>query len=181
MDAGNNEGSPLSLESIDLSLIENPELVDFLRSWLTQRNLNREIYLLLSERFFNYQPAEISPSVKDSLIYQIKVHDNYLKCVKEGNLIHGKHYGDFKEFELERLSSQELLEKWDEIDKNIIDYLSISNSSNQVNVPWSETPVSSIDAFSGLINHEIYHLGRNSVILEALKIPRPESLKKVWG
>jgi len=178
MVVGNSEIYPLSLDSIDLIQIKNPELVSFLRSWLTQRGLNREIYSLIPDDKSDFKPTEKSPSVRENIIYQIKVHDNYLKCIKEGKLEHGKHY---EELNFEGLTKDQLLKMWDNIDIEIVDFLSSEDIEKQVSVPWSKNPVSTLNAFWGLENHEIYHLGRNSVTLEALNIPRPDSLKKVWG
>ncbi len=163
---------------LDLSPVTNPEALVFAKAWATQRDLNRDFYASVPDDKFEFRIAEGSPSTRENLEYQIKVHDNYLKGVREGELMHGKHYG---ELELGGLTKDELLVRLDEIDRGIIEFVSSSERSKQVIVPWSEEPVSAIGAFWGLKDHEIYHLGRNGMMAEAIGIPRSDDLKKVWG
>lgn len=163
---------------LNTSSVTDPEAKIFVETWLIQRNLNKEIYDSVPEDKFDFKVTPRSLSTRENLIYQIKVHDNYLKCVEEGVLIHGKHYEELK---LDGLGKKELLETWDNIDKKIIEFLSSEKMKKKVILSPNNKEVSVIIALWGLEGHEKYHLGRISVTLEALNIPRSESLKQNWG
>lgn len=177
MDGQTPETPRPPFEPLDISSITNLEARKTVEFWLAQRNLNRGCYTLVPEDKFDFRVAEGFATSRENLTYQIKVHDNLLKCIKEGTLVFGKHY---QELDLEGLTKEELLEVWDGIDRQIIEMLASEDPQRIIAVPEGFEP-SLTGAVATLQGHEIYHIKENRSMLRTLKIPEFEGLWRMWG
>ena len=170
---------PQPFKSLDTSVITNEQDKGFAEAWLAERNLNRGCYELIDEFHFDVRPAEGFTTARENLTYQIKVHDNFLKCMKEKELTYGKHYAEI-ESELRGLTREQLLERLDELDERIVRQLAVFGNNN-VKVPWENLPVSFAEAALSLRSHEIYHIQTNRSLLRHFGIPEFPQLSETWG
>lgn len=162
---------------IDTSIIANPEARTFVEGWTVQHGLNRAMYDAVPDDRFDHRPAEGFPTPRENLAYQVKVHDNFLKCLGEGKLEFGKHYG---EVELEGLSSEQLLEMWDAVDRQIVESISV-DSDRLIMMPWgAKLPAHQATGIS-LRDNEVYHMQVNRGLLRNMGISEPQEVRNMWG
>jgi hypothetical protein len=164
------------VERLDTSKIINPEIKFSADSWFVQRNFNKNMYSLIPEESFDLRLPEGFSTPRENLEYQIRVHDNLVKSIYEGELEFGRHYG---ELDLSGLTKVQLLKMLDDIDGKFIDALAAS--PREIKVPWKKTPGNFQDIVWNLRDHEVYHLKSNRDILRNLKIKEPDEVKSFWG
>lgn len=157
--------------------IKSKDITTFVIHFLADRNLNYEFYECVSEDDYDKRIVDGSPSTRENLAYQVNVHKNYLNGLRTGEMKFSPADQDLK-----TKSKQELLAMINDVDKQILDFLyDEANYSKVIKVPWMDAAVPLLDMIYGIINHEDYHLGRNSAMMEFLGIERSPNLKRVWG
>ena len=151
------------------------------------RNINRGIFERISEDNFDYRMVDTtkrkSDSPRESLAHLIEVESCYLLGAKEGR---GNQWERTKDSELKTKSKTKsktyLLTLLAKKDDELIAFLSNdTHLKNMVEVKWSDKPVSVLSYLWAMNDHEILHNGWNLALMDLLKIPRFEELKKVWG
>lgn len=169
---------------MDLTKISNEEVASFLRTFFTNRNINKDFFKLLPNNKLDFRlvdsPNRKSDSPRESLIHLIEITRAYTDGIKTGGFDFNVSYPDLKN--LVEVNKTFLLELLDNSEQDLVDTLStLDIEKTQVKVSWSKDPVPILLSLWGMNNHEILHTGWNIAIMDVLDMPRFDSLKKVWG
>lgn len=175
-------------DSIDKEIqrVTSREGLNFTTSFLMNRNINREYFMLVPEDKFDTHLVSDkkvqSDSPRKNIKHQIDTTRDYICGIKTGLLKfrRDEEYVDLQNPEL--LSKQELIDKLDESTIAVI--ITLQNpdiESITVTVPWSKVPILALQMIWGLNNHEILHTGWNLAYMDFLHIPRFFKLKAMWG
>lgn len=170
--------------SMDHSKVTNPAAKAFLNQFFIDRGINREFYERVPEDKFDYRIVDTSDkksdSPRESLAHQIETEIGYIKAIELGELKFGVEYEDLSK--LKQLSKQELLNKMQKVDQQLIDILADDQNCNKlITVPWSKTPIPAVTMIWSLDSHEILHIGWNLAVMDHLGIERFPKLKQMWG
>lgn len=169
---------------MDYSKVTNPAAKAFLNQFFIDRGINREFYEKVPEDKFDYRMVDIperkSDSPRESIAHQIETEIGYIKAIEQGELKFGVGYEDLNK--LKQLSKQDLLNKLQDVDQQLIDALSNEqNCSKLVKVPWSKAPMPAVAVLWAMNSHEILHTGWNLAVMDHLGIDRFPALKQMWG
>ncbi len=167
---------------MDISNITNPEAKNFLEAFLLHREINREFFMRVDEKDFDFRMVDTaerkSDSPRDSIAHLVNVEKTYLQAIQTGELKFGSYYYQ----DLENKSKEYLMKRLIETDQELIKILSFDENVNKkVQVKWSKEPIRAIDMLWSLRNHEILHTGWNIAIMDHLNMERFDALKRVWG
>lgn len=170
---------------MNLSKIDDQDIKRFLRVFLKDREINKEIYKRIPEYKLDYRIVNTdkrkSDSPRESIAHQIYVTRKYLYSVKTG-VLRFDGVVDKKLHNPQNMSKEELIGQLGETEKELVELLSTPGiKSKKVKVPWSENPVSVLDCLYALDSHEILHTGWNLALMDHLDIERFPLLKTVWG
>lgn len=168
----------------DFSNVKNSEARRFLEQFFRDRAINREFYERVPEEKFDFRmvitPKRKSDSPRESLAHQIDTQRDYMSAIKTGILKFRNDYQDIAD--PAKLTKQELLEKMEEADRELISLLSDPQvAEKKVKVPWTSSPISILSMIWALDSHEILHTGWNLALMDHLDISRFQSLKDMWG
>ncbi|MFC1790076.1 DinB family protein [Patescibacteria group bacterium] len=165
------------------SQVTNQEARSFLADYFVHREINREFFIRVTEKDFDFRmvdtPQRKATSIREQLAHQINVQSCYLKGLKTGQLIFSKKLHDLS---LKTETKKELLAKLKQTDQELINLLSIpKNLKKKIKVPWSKERIDPISMLYGLQNHEILHTGVYICLMDHLNMPRFKKLKQIWG
>jgi hypothetical protein len=176
---GSAKEAGMSGGKIDTTNIANPEARAFVEGWTVQHSLNRAMYDAVPEDRFDHRPTEGFPTPRENLAYQIKVHQNFLKCIGEGTLVFGKHYEEIEK-ELEGKTRDQLLAMWDLIDRQVVEAVAAA-PDQLVGMPWGAQLPAYQAAGISLRDNEVYHLQSNRGLLRNMGITEPPEVSAKWG
>jgi hypothetical protein len=167
---------------MDISSVTNPEAKRFITTFLANREINTEFYRRVPEEQFDFRMVNTasrkSDSPRESLLHQIDTTKDYIQGIISGVLQFELTYDDLSP----SLSKQELIQKLDQTEKELVNVLSSSDIREKLmTVPWSTSPIPALSAIWGLNSHEILHTGWNLAIMDQLNIDRFPALRKMWG
>jgi uncharacterized damage-inducible protein DinB len=167
---------------INISSIQNPQVRTFYALYWSQHQILREFYNRLAEEQYDLRmvdtPRRRSDSPRESLAHILYVQWVYLNGVKTGKLefksMGTEHYRD--------LPKAQLLDEWERVDREIYQTLNARgfDSSCLVEVPWGGQ-MNAVDVLFFLRDHDILHIGWNLALMDAVDLPRYESLIRYWG
>ena len=157
--------------------VKNPEAQRFLRSFFMHREINQEFYRLVPEDQYDFKMTPKGDSIVRNLAHQIKVQRWYWrKAVGKTQKIEGETE------KLQQKTKSELLQLLDQEDQKMVDLLSDEIAINKTfETKWSDKPVTVVQNYWGLYEHEILHTGIIICFMEHLNMPRFDKLKYFWG
>ena len=164
--------------------VANPRARQFLHTFFTDRQINREFYELVPDDQFDFRmvdrPERRSDSPRESLAHQIRVQHEYMAAIESGELRLGMLYE--MELLLRLRPKNVLLQELDSADQTLVRLLSDDENANRmIAVPWDAEKQDVITVLQGLDAHEILHTGWNLAVMDHLNIKRFASLRAVWG
>lgn len=172
---------------MDISRIKHPEVKRFLTVFLSDRQINKEIFNRIPEDKFDFRmvdtPARRSDSPRESIVHLIYITRNHVHSIKTGIL----EWSNAAHLELmdgrDRTKSKEkLIGLLDQTEHALIEALSDrSFEAQRIKVDWSSHPVPALMSLWSLDRHEILHQGWNLAIIDHLGIDRFPELKQMWG
>lgn len=170
---------------MDITTIEDHDVQRFLRTFLKDRGINKEIYNRIPKEKLDYRMIHTdkrkSDSPRESIAHQVYVTRKYLYALKIGTL---KFDGvvDKKLSNPQHMSKEELIRELESTDKELLNLLTTPGiKRKKIKVPWSQEPVPVLECLYALDSHEILHTGWNLALMDHLNIERFPLLKSVSG
>ncbi len=166
--------------------VVNKSALDFIHSFLMNRDINREYYSLVPEEKLDIHLVDNglvkSDSPRQNLLHQVDTTRDYVQGIKTGELLF-KRNSEYVEIQNSTpFSKDELLEQLDSSTFSVIETLQREDiGAIRISVPWSKTPVIALQMIWALNNHEILHTGWNLAYMDLFNIPRFPKLKALWG
>lgn len=160
----------------------NPTVQAFFDAYIPQRNIIREFYEKLPEDKYDFSmvkdPNRKSDTPRQSLAHILEYRLLVFDGVKTGKF-------EFKSMGVEHYysaSKQELLEEWDKIERQFVDFCCATNfdAQKEIEMPWGGT-LSAAGTLYLIRDHEILHVGWNLAFMDLLGIDRFQSLIDAWG
>ena len=166
---------------LDAASVPDGQARTFLQLYAPHRDMLRDFYEQLPEERYDFRltdgPALRSDSPRESLAHVLETRLIYLNAVRSGTL-------NFAPPDIEPLrqaSKTVLLAAWDRIEA---DMLAMFNSPHfdadkVVVCPWGDWTAA--QTLYLIRDHEILHVGWNLALMDALGLPRFQSLREYWG
>jgi uncharacterized damage-inducible protein DinB len=167
---------------IAIASIKNPQVRQFYALYWPQHQIICDFYTRLADEQFDTcladSPGKKSDTPRQSLAHILYVQLVYLNAAQTGVL-------EFKSMGTEqyaRMTKDQLLAELERVDQEIYSHLTAEafDSSRLVTVPWGGQ-MNVVDLLFFLRDHDILHIGWNLALMDAVNMPRFESLIMYWG
>jgi len=153
----------------------------FLTLYQQQFQIITDFYSLVPEDKYDFRLIDTfnrkSDSIRESFAHVLAMNYVYLDGCKSGVIRFSIEPYSY----LFAYSKKQLLTEAENFEKELMQFISAHDfdETKLIDAPWGKTTI--MTALFALREHLILHVGWNLAIMDALNIPRFESLKKVWG